>query len=157
MRFSAAIERFINRPVCDQNLVLGAFVSMVDTLAFVQLYHPEITKDEAASMIASELFAEPAIQEATERASADDDICATCGHTRKQHCGCGKLCLAPTTDPPTTSWYTDEEVDSLLVLWQNERPTWISRALSNPERFEACMSCSTGFMLKMSEPESPQS
>jgi len=157
MRFSAAIERFINRPVCDQNLVLGAFVSMVDTLAFVQLYHPEITKDEAASMIASELFAEPAIQEATERASADDDICATCGHTRKQHCGCGKLCLAPTTDPPTPVYYTDEEVDWWIKWWKDETPVAISKLLSNPERFEACTSCSTGFVLKMSEPESLKS
>lgn len=35
----------------------------------------------------------------------DDVICASCGHTRGQHCGCGRDCLATKNEEPTAEGF----------------------------------------------------
>lgn len=128
------LDRFLRLAGCDQHLLIGTYITVVDALFFVQLYHPEMPNDEKASLMLSAIFGEPEVQDVSKHDANHDDLCTTCGHTRKHHCGCGKTCLAPTTDPPTPAYYTDEEVDWWISWWRDETPVAISKLLSNPQR-----------------------
>jgi hypothetical protein len=81
-----------------------------------------------ASLIVSELSAPPS--DPPPPVDVDGDAVCQCGHTRREHCGCGADCFATfQTDPPT--YPSDEELDTLTYLWRSMSDRNLSASLSD--------------------------
>ena len=102
-----------------------------------------LTPMDVTSIVLSEMCGIEAA-EPERRPGEPGDLCATCGHRRDKHCGCGKCCMAQVDGP--MQFYSDQSIEALVSLWRDMSDIDLSKALSEPIGYPGC-ECKTGFVL----------